>query len=125
PAVRTRLELSPTWPSLPCDLGSAACPPALSQALDPCGGAVIGPYSVEVQLPSGTLATLLVLPSWLQDAGGEEVRVLHDITVEREAAKSRALLISQIAHELRTPLQHILGFASLARDLRDLPLDDL
>jgi two-component system phosphate regulon sensor histidine kinase PhoR len=52
------------------------------------------------------------------ESGGRigEVRVVHDVTREREVAEMREEFFSIISHELRTPLFSIQGFASLILD---------
>jgi signal transduction histidine kinase len=87
-------------------------------------GQVCGDYEVEVALPEGNVVTLHVTPSSLMSPAVGEVRVVHDVTLEREAADARALFISQVSHELRTPLQHIMSFASILSDIDDLPLEE-
>ncbi|MHB1294454.1 MAG: ATP-binding protein [Anaerolineae bacterium] len=121
PALCGLLELAPGSPYLPCHPKQDACPASLRTLLDPAGGTVIGPYVATVSLPSGQDVYVQVTPSPLALPASGEVRVAHDVTAEREAVASRALFISQVAHELRTPLQHIMGFTSLISDIHDLP----
>lgn len=115
------LVLEGTTLSLPCALDDPNCPAPLRTLLRPCGGTVIGPYDVALRLPSGAGATLRVSPSPLRHPHLGEVRVVRDVSAERAAVEAQALFISQVAHELRGPLQHIMGFTSLIRDIDDLP----
>ncbi len=108
---------------LPCAPDDPTCPDALRTLLQPSGGTIIGPYEVPLSLPSGMSTTLRVSPSPLSHPSLGEVRVVRDVSAERQAAEAQALFISQVAHELRGPLQHIMGFTSLIRDLDDLPRD--
>lgn len=122
PASRRMLELVPGELDLPCEYGGeSSCPARLRTLLDPASGEVVGPYVVELDLPSGAKATLRVNPCPLHAPGTGQVRVIHDVSPERAEKEARALFISQIAHELRTPLQHIMGFAGLLGDCGDLP----
>lgn len=120
PALRRMLELEDSSLPSPCPPCDPACPPVLRQLLDPSGGEVMGPYTLELVLPSGNQLVAQVTPCPLPPPCQGEVRVVHDITAERRAAQERALFISQVAHELRTPLQHIMGFSSLISDIDDL-----
>lgn len=59
---------------------------------------------------------LKVLSSAIRTESGEpggEVRVLHDITREREIEQMKDDFISTVSHELRTPLFSIKGFVDL------------
>jgi signal transduction histidine kinase len=107
--------------TLPCAPDDPRCPPLLQALLQPSGGSVLGPYEVTLLLPSGARQTLRVTPSPLERPQGGEVRVVRDVSMERKATETYALFISQVAHELRGPLQHIMGFTSLIRDIDDLP----
>lgn len=107
--------------SLPCSMDDPDCPALLRTLLNPSGGAVIGPYEVTLELPAQARRTLRVFPSPLPQPVGGEMRVVRDVTTEREAVEAQALFVSQVAHELRGPLQHIMGFTSLIRDIDDLP----
>ena len=122
-ALHHMLELPPAALDVPCDFqklpGSE-----LRVLLDPSSGEIVGPYEVEMELPSGVKATLRVSPSALRGPRAGRVFVVHDITGERTTSESRALLISQVSHELRTPLQHILSFVSLMTDVDDLPSEE-
>ena len=71
-----------------------------------------------------TLVSLEVLPSPLEGRGGTAYVVL-DVTAERVAAEGRSAFISQIAHELRAPIQHIMGFSSIISDVSDLSEETL
>jgi two-component system phosphate regulon sensor histidine kinase PhoR len=62
---------------------------------------------------------LRIFATPVRDESGErigEVRVVHDVTREREIAEMREEFFSIISHELRTPLFSIQGFASLILD---------
>lgn len=107
--------------ALPCSVDDPSCPAALRALLRPSDGTVIGPYEIALELPSRSWRTLRVYPSPLPHPGLGEMRVVRDVTAEREAAEAQALFVSQVAHELRGPLQHIVGFTSLIRDFDDLP----
>ncbi|MHB0858174.1 MAG: ATP-binding protein [Anaerolineae bacterium] len=121
PALHHLLEIEADQVALPCPLEHDAMPPTLRILLNPASGVVMGPYVVTIPLPSGREVFLQVTPSPLAPPASGEVRIAHDVTGEREAVANRALFISQVAHELRTPLQHIMGFTSLISDIRDLP----
>jgi len=120
-------------PSLACMLGidhlidKLPCPlceiPALAEIL-PSRGSVIGPYDAEVVKPSGDELTLRITTQALFSHTSAQVIVIRDVTEERKAAEAQALFISQVAHELRTPLQHVLSFVSLVNDLEDLSREE-
>ncbi len=120
PALCRMLELQDPPLPTPCPPHAPACPPALRSLVDPSGGDIVGPYTLELVLPSGNALVAQVTPCPLPPPALGQVRVVHDISGERQAAQERALFISQIAHELRTPLQHIMGFSSLISDIEDL-----
>lgn len=74
------------------------------------------PDDYEVTLPGKLPAILRVKPTVLFDNQGRpqgEVRVVHDVTQERELESMKDDLISTVSHELRTPLFSIQGFISL------------
>ncbi len=121
PAIYSLLELPPDALDLPCDPARDPCPFRMQALLDPAQGTVIGPYEMNIGLPSVARVTLAVTPSSLRDPARGEVRVVHDVTPEREAAKTLVLFVSQVSHELRTPLQHIMSFTNLISDIDDLP----
>ncbi|MGC9359711.1 MAG: ATP-binding protein [Anaerolineae bacterium] len=100
-------------------------PRSLAVLLDPSGARIMGPYCAMVPLADGGELAVEVRPTALADPRLGEVRVVHDVTRERSDAEARAAFISQISHELRAPLQHILGFASIISDVTDLPEEDL
>ncbi len=52
-----------------------------------------------------------------------EVRLVHDVTKERELDQLKDDFISTISHELRTPLFSIQGFAQLMMEADDLDLE--
>lgn len=74
----------------------------------------MGPYEIVVHRPSLGPAVLNVDVTLLQDGSGGQVRLV------REARRRLGLFISQIAHELRRPLQHIMSFTSLLSEIEDL-----
>jgi len=62
--------------------------------------------------------------SWVDDHDGHKiaaVTILRDITREKEVDRMKTELVSLVAHELRSPLTSISGFAEL---LLDTPLND-
>ena len=62
--------------------------------------------------------------SWVNDHDGHKiaaVTILRDITREKEVDRMKTELVSLVAHELRSPLTSISGFAEL---LLDTPLND-
>ena len=62
--------------------------------------------------------------SWVNDHEGHKiaaVTILRDITREKEIDRMKTDLVSLVAHELRSPLTSISGFAEL---LLDTPLND-
>jgi len=50
---------------------------------------------------------------------------VRDATVDRVYAESHGLFLAQIAHELRAPIQHVMGFANIITDVDDLPEETL
>ncbi|HMR67461.1 MAG TPA: ATP-binding protein [Anaerolineae bacterium] len=52
-----------------------------------------------------------------------EVRVIHDVTKERELERLKDDFFSTVSHELRTPLFSIQGFAKIMLEDRQLPPD--
>src|SRR5581483_12230512 len=59
---------------------------------------------------------LLVLPFPVTGLGDKRIRVgvlVHDVTRERDLARTKDELISVVSHELRTPLASLVGFAEL------------
>ena len=125
PALCRILELSSDELRLPCDTGeSSTCPARLRMLLVPLVNAPTEPYEKQAESPSGAKVTLRITRSPLKPPASGEVFVVHDITVEREAAEMRALFTSQVSHELRTPLQHIMGFIGLIDDIDDLPREN-
>jgi len=121
PMVYDLLELRQEPLCFPINPASErACPARLRALLDPSGGQVVGPYEVEVDLPSGNAVGLRVIPAPLTHPADGEIRIIHDVTAERAAGRALASFTSQVAHELRTPLQHIVSFADLMSELDDL-----
>ncbi len=62
--------------------------------------------------------------SWVDDHDGHKiaaVTILRDITKEKEVDRMKTELVSLVAHELRSPLTSVSGFAEL---LLDTPLND-
>ncbi|MDI7275050.1 MAG: ATP-binding protein [Anaerolineae bacterium] len=71
---------------------------------------------LEVVLDGPTPRVLKVLSSPIEsaiDEVGGEIRVLHDVTREREVEQMKDDFISTVSHELRTPLFSIKGFVDL------------
>ncbi|MEP7286127.1 MAG: ammonium transporter [Chloroflexota bacterium] len=52
-----------------------------------------------------------------QEAAGEAVTVIRDVTTEMKAEQSRLDFVSNVSHELRTPLTSVVGFAKMIRQL--------
>ncbi|MDQ6928138.1 MAG: PAS domain S-box protein [Actinomycetota bacterium] len=96
----------------------------------------IGEYQAEKRYirPDGSVVTAIVSRSLLRDdAGNPEQLVSHviDITeqkrMEQELARSNADLADfayLAAHDLKSPLQAIFGFATLLSDAQHMQLDD-
>jgi signal transduction histidine kinase len=123
-ALCRMLEIAPGEFKLPCTLDDPACPAQLRTLLVNAASTHEGPCEYEVSLPSGDRVALRVLPPPPHTDAAGEVRVVLDITMERRTAEARALFIAQVAHELRTPLQHIMGFVGLISDIDDLPREN-
>jgi signal transduction histidine kinase len=123
PALCELLNLARQWRDGGCtpDL----LPRSLDILVNPSSAHIVGPYCAMVPLADGGELAVEVRPTALADPRLGEVRVVHDVTRERSDAEARAAFISQISHELRAPLQHILGFASIISDVEDLPEEDL
>ncbi|NLG50578.1 MAG: GAF domain-containing protein [Chloroflexi bacterium] len=121
PMVYDLLELRQESLSFPINpVNERACPARLRALLDPSGGSIVGPYEMEIDLPSGNSVSLRISPASLKNPADGSIRLIHDVTAERAAGKALALFTSQVAHELRTPLQHIVSFADLMSELDDL-----
>ncbi|MBC7237825.1 MAG: GAF domain-containing protein [Chloroflexi bacterium] len=116
PAFCQMLDLAPQSLALPCPTSEI---PGLRELL-PSPECIIGPFEATALLPSGRQITVHVTAARLQSEERSVVIAARDATEERRAAEARALFISQVAHELRTPLQHVLSFVSLLTDLNDL-----
>ncbi len=125
PALERTLGLSPDQVPLPCGSDEARCPALLRQLVDPSRADVLGPYVVMLDLPEKGPATLEVLPSALGGQQGGVACLVLDVTPDRAASLDRSLFIAQVAHELRAPIQHIMGFASIISDVSELPDDTL
>ena len=115
PAICEMLQLAATDDDLPCDPAEIG---VIAQLLNPSRGEIVGPYEMEIEI-GRRRATLRASVSPVESPDGGRVLVVRETTQERQAAEARALFISQVAHELRTPLQHILSFLSLAEDTTD------
>jgi signal transduction histidine kinase len=120
PALLTMLRLNGDALPLPCSLCDQ---PLLERLLNPCNGEIIGPYECELQFGTEDKVTLHVEFSPLSGSDST-VMIVRDTTAEREALESRALFISAVSHDLRTPLQHILGFVNLITDIPDLSREE-
>jgi two-component system sensor histidine kinase ResE len=112
PAICQMLQLTTGDADLPCDPAEIG---AVAQLLNPSKGEIVGPYEMEIEI-GHRRATVRANVSPVESPAGGRVLVVRDTTQERQAAEARSLFISQVAHELRTPLQHILSFLSLAGD---------
>lgn len=123
PALCQLLGLASEEAEKNCDSETYSRP--LQVLLDPSGAPVMGPYCAMLPVDNGGELAVEVRPTALADPRLGEVRVVHDVTRERSDAEARAMFISQISHELRAPLQHILGFASIISDVTDLREEDL
>jgi len=123
--LRRLLRLRPGELTLPCAVHGDACPARLATVLDPSRADAVGPYAVTVEAPDGDAVTVEVTWVPLAGAGGGQVGLLRDITEERSHAEANGLLLSLIAHELRTPIQHVMGFASILSDVDGLPPETL
>ncbi|MFQ3680403.1 MAG: PAS domain-containing sensor histidine kinase [Pseudanabaenaceae cyanobacterium] len=78
--------------------------------------------TVEVTLPGNRMGQAVASAVYRRGVGTVgEMRVgtavlIRDITHEREVLQMKSEFLSTVAHELRTPLASVLGFASLVRD---------
>jgi len=106
--------------SLPCDPAQDGdCPSQLRLLLVP-GGEIWGPYNVSLGLPGGANSTFHVIPSRLRPPAQGELRDVRDVSADRRAWHEFHRLVAEVAHEVRTPLQHILSYADLLTDIPDL-----
>jgi two-component system phosphate regulon sensor histidine kinase PhoR len=70
----------------------------------------------EVSLPSPLNRIIMVYTTQLRDADNNplgQVRLIRDITHERELERMKSDFVSIVSHELRTPLFYIKGFIEL------------
>jgi PAS domain S-box-containing protein len=92
-------------------------PPALAEiTATTTQRARTGVLSKEVTLETPRPRTLQIFSTFVFDGHGHpvgEVRVVHDITRERELEQLKDDFMSTISHELRTPLFSIQGFAQI------------
>ena len=85
-----------------------------------------GVLAREVTIKSPRPRTLQVFSTAMFDDNHKpigEVRVVHDITKERELDQIKDDFFSTISHELRTPLFSIQGFAQILLEEKDLDAD--
>jgi PAS domain S-box-containing protein len=85
-----------------------------------------GVLSQEVSIESPQPKTLKIFTTTVVDDDQNpmgEVRVVHDITRERELEQLKDDFFSTISHELRTPLFSIQGFAQILLEEKDLDAD--
>lgn len=85
-----------------------------------------GVLSKEVTIENPRPRTLQVFTTpVISDEGRQvgEVRLIHDVTKERELDQLKDDFFSTISHELRTPLFSIQGFAQLMLEEKDLDQD--
>lgn len=78
-----------------------------------------GVLAKEVTLRTRPARTLQIFATRMIDDNKQplgEVRVVHDVTKEREVERLKADFMSTISHELRTPLFSIQGFAQILRE---------
>lgn len=124
-AVRSLLDLPDLERNLPCTASEESrCPASLRAVLGANAGGNQDQDAITLTLPSGRQASLQVARAPLPSPPGGALLTVHDVSVERGAETERAIQLSQVAHELRTPLQHIRGYASLIGDFDDLPRED-
>ncbi len=101
---------------------------AYDKHLDPRLAAICAPLTAkertgvlahEVTLPGKASTILRIFATTVTDDDGRpigEVRIVHDVTKERELEKMKDDFLSTISHELRTPLFSIQGFVRLMLD---------
>jgi two-component system phosphate regulon sensor histidine kinase PhoR len=102
-------------PNLPANLASVTASPTYR--------ARTGVLAKEVTIETPRLRTLQVFATIVVDKHKNpvgEVRVVHDVTRERELDQLKDDFFSTISHELRTPLFSIQGFAQLMLEEKNL-----
>ncbi len=106
---------------------SSSLPAGLASILTPIiASAHTGILAREVTLDQPHSRTLKIFSTPVVDDEQQrigEVRVVHDITKERELEQLKDDFFSTISHELRTPLFSIQGFAKILLEEKDLDAD--
>lgn len=90
--------------------------PLFANPLENANGQPGAGVEVELNLPGGQRLSVRKNAKVFRNSAGEVVggvETFHDISFEKELARLRAEWESFIRHELRTPLQPILGFSRL------------
>mgnify|MGYP000870750865 FL=1 len=123
-ALYNILEISSDEIPIPCDCRDSSFPMRLQNIVGVFKGYVVGEYETLVSLPSGNRSVFRVIPLQINTPNGVSAYIVRNVTDEHESQRIRSLFLSQVAHELRAPLQHILGFSSLISDLDDLERQD-
>ncbi len=76
---------------------------------------------VSLEYPQARTLRVFATPVYNKDGGLEgEVRVIHDITREKELEELKDNFFAMISHELRTPLFSIQGFTEILQDEKNL-----
>ncbi|PLX83347.1 MAG: hypothetical protein C0617_12550 [Desulfuromonas sp.] len=118
------------------NLSGKVCYQALWNNDSPCSDCpgtvamtVLEPHTIERlrKHPDGRDITLRIHAFPLKDGQGQAsgfIEVVEDITREKEIDRLRIELLSTAAHEFRTPLASIFGFAELLLSLEEVSAED-